>query len=256
MKFFKKKILGKVFLVLMVISFAGNTMADINTTSSAGDNNSANDYSDARAVLSANTTIGTNTVGQSAFNNETDSGDNNSNNNSTATSTNNPYGKFLGMAGSATTSNLTTSYGQDLCMGSWTAGVSAMGMGLSGGSTLSDNNCERLRNAKLMNDMGLKDVAMSLMCEDEGVRMAMKIARPAAYNRFCAKWDLVDQDDYLEEIINDEGKVVTTVVLEEVIDAEGEVTTTVVEDISNFFSSDEKPTIRGIVSKHPGHSVR
>ena len=234
-------------------------MADINTTGSTGDNNSANDYSDARAVLSANSTIGSATVGQGAFVDQAGSGDYTETTTvegSTSTSINNPYGKFLGMAGSATTSNLTTSYGQDLCMGSWTAGVSAMGMGLSGGSTLSDNNCERLRNAKLMNDMGLKDVAMSLMCEDEGVRMAMKIARPAAYNRFCAKWDLVDQDDYLEEIINDEGKVVTTVVLEEVIDAEGEVTTTVVEDISNFFSSDEKPTIRGSVSKHPGHSVR
>ena len=176
---------------------------------------SFNSYAETAAVLepgsrSHNNTLGNyqgdNSTGNGGFNDATGSGDvkyaSNSNNKSTSnTKVESSTSGMYGMAGSATTTNLTTSYGQDLCMGSWTAGVSAMGMGISGGSTISDGNCERLRNVKLLNDLGLRDVALSTLCENPAVRAGMKKARPAAYNKLCKMWDEEDDiDDFLNVI--------------------------------------------------------
>ena len=181
-------------------------------------NSYAEDSCSSEGSRSHNTTLGNyqgdNSTGNGGFNDETGSGNVDYRSNSGNSSTNNTKVEsstsgMYGMAGSATTTNLTTSYGQDLCMGSWTAGVSAMGMGISGGSTISDGNCERLRNVKLLNDLGLRDVALSTLCENPAVRAGMKKARPAAYNKLCKMWDEEDDiDDFLKRDIDDEGNIV------------------------------------------------
>jgi len=53
-------------------------------------------------------------------------------------------------------------------------------LGISGGTTIRDLNCERLKNAARMYDMGLKIAAVSLMCQDKRIWDAM-----AASNTFC-----------------------------------------------------------------------
>jgi hypothetical protein len=46
-------------------------------------------------------------------------------------------------------------------------------LGISMGSTVRDMNCEKLKNAKVMYDMGMKVAAVSIMCQDERVFNAM-----------------------------------------------------------------------------------
>jgi hypothetical protein len=46
-------------------------------------------------------------------------------------------------------------------------------LGISAGKTVRDVNCERLKNAKTMYDMGMKVAAVSIMCQDERIFKAM-----------------------------------------------------------------------------------
>ncbi len=46
-------------------------------------------------------------------------------------------------------------------------------LGISAGRTVRDMNCEKLKNAKTMYDMGMKVAAVSVMCQDERVFDAM-----------------------------------------------------------------------------------
>ena len=47
---------------------------------------------------------------------------------------------------------------------------------MSAGATVRDMNCERLKNAKTLYDMGMKVAAVSVMCGDERVFSAMMMA--------------------------------------------------------------------------------
>ena len=73
--------------------------------------------------------------------------------------------------------NLTTS-GVDTCFGSATGGISLAGVGISGGSTITDRNCLRLKNAKLLSTLGLTDAAVALLALDPSVALAITIAYP------------------------------------------------------------------------------
>jgi len=46
-------------------------------------------------------------------------------------------------------------------------------LGISGGTTIRDLNCERLKNAARMYDMGLKVSAVAIMCQDKRIHLAM-----------------------------------------------------------------------------------
>jgi len=48
--------------------------------------------------------------------------------------------------------------------------------GLSGGKSVRDMNCERIKLSKTVYDMGMKVAAVSLMCQDERVFQAMEMA--------------------------------------------------------------------------------
>ncbi|HIG57967.1 MAG TPA: hypothetical protein EYQ21_01000 [Flavobacteriales bacterium] len=48
--------------------------------------------------------------------------------------------------------------------------------GISGGKSIRDENCERIKLSKTIYDMGMKVAAVSLMCQDERVFMAMEMA--------------------------------------------------------------------------------
>ena len=56
-------------------------------------------------------------------------------------------------------------------------------LGISMGSTIRDENCEKLKNAKTLYDMGMKVAAVSVMCQDQRVFDAMMDAgTPCPYN--------------------------------------------------------------------------
>ena len=61
----------------------------------------------------------------------------------------------------------------DLCTVGVAGAVQTQILGLSMGQTVRDMNCEKLKNAKTLYDMGMKVAAVSVMCQDKRVFDAM-----------------------------------------------------------------------------------
>jgi hypothetical protein len=61
----------------------------------------------------------------------------------------------------------------DLCTFGVAGAVQTQILGISMGSQVTDLNCERLKNAKTLFDMGMKVAAVSVMCQDKRVFDAM-----------------------------------------------------------------------------------
>lgn len=73
--------------------------------------------------------------------------------------------------------------GSDLCTVGVAGAVQTQILGISAGKTVRDMNCERLKNAKTLYDMGMKVAAVSVMCQDERVFAAMMDAgTPCPYD--------------------------------------------------------------------------
>ena len=66
--------------------------------------------------------------------------------------------------------------GNDTCTVTFAGAVQTQVIGLSGGGHIRDMNCERLKNAKTLYNMGMKVAAVALMCQDPGVFEAMRMA--------------------------------------------------------------------------------
>ena len=83
----------------------------------------------------------------------------------------------------------------DLCTVGVSGAVQTQILGLSGGKTVRDMNCERLKLSKTIYDMGMKVAAVSIMCQDPRVFDAMKMAgTPCPYlgkigQEASEKWD-------------------------------------------------------------------
>merc|ERR1712000_422650 len=58
------------------------------------------------------------------------------------------------------------SYSQDLCTTGRSGAFQGQIFGLSGGRTVVDENCERLKLSKYIYDMGMKVAAVALLCQD------------------------------------------------------------------------------------------
>ncbi len=61
----------------------------------------------------------------------------------------------------------------DLCTTGTSGAVQTQIMGISSGGTVRDMNCERLKNAKTLFDMGMKVAAVATLCQDRRVFDAM-----------------------------------------------------------------------------------
>jgi len=71
----------------------------------------------------------------------------------------------------------------DLCTIGVAGAVQTQILGISAGKTVRDMNCEKLKNAKVLYDMGMKVAAVSVMCQDERVFDAMMDAgTPCPYD--------------------------------------------------------------------------
>jgi len=64
----------------------------------------------------------------------------------------------------------------DLCTIGVSGAVQTQILGISVGKVFTEENCLRLKNAKTMYDMGMKVAAVSVMCQDSNVKLAMKNA--------------------------------------------------------------------------------
>ncbi len=61
----------------------------------------------------------------------------------------------------------------DLCTFGVAGAVQTQILGVSMGTQITDFNCEKLKNAKTLYDMGMKVAAVSVMCQDERIFDAM-----------------------------------------------------------------------------------
>ncbi len=61
----------------------------------------------------------------------------------------------------------------DICTTGVSGSVQTQILGISGGSTIRDLNCERLKLAKSLFDMGMKVAAVSTLCQDHRVFTSM-----------------------------------------------------------------------------------
>jgi hypothetical protein len=71
----------------------------------------------------------------------------------------------------------------DLCTFGVAGAIQTQILGISTGTQITDENCERLKNSKTLYDMGMKVAAVSLMCQDKRVFDAMMNAgTPCPYD--------------------------------------------------------------------------
>ena len=103
-------------------------------------------------------------------------------NNSTVTSNTNSTAKVESPPPSAISPSINAS-NSDLCTVGVAGAVQTQILGISAGKTVRDMNCEKLKNAKTLYDMGMKVAAVSVMCQDRRVFDAMQMAgTPCPYN--------------------------------------------------------------------------
>tara|TARA_R110002020_G_scaffold422100_6_gene631297 strand:- start:225 stop:797 length:573 start_codon:yes stop_codon:yes gene_type:complete len=112
---------------------------------------------------------------------------------------------------------------QDVCSVASSMAIQSQILGIAGGTTSRDLNCERLKLSRALNRMGMKVGAVALLCQDERVFSAMEMAgTPCPYMGKIGleaakewaknpekrpdydKW-LKDNEIETEEIITDEG---------------------------------------------------
>lgn len=62
-----------------------------------------------------------------------------------------------------------SAFSQDVCGIPVSGAISSTVIGVSGGSVYTDKNCERIKIAKTLNDLGLKVAAVAVLCADERV---------------------------------------------------------------------------------------
>ena len=68
------------------------------------------------------------------------------------------------------------SSGIDVCSTGASMGIQTFGLGVSGGKSFRDENCERIKLSRQLDRMGMKVAAVALLCQDERVFFAMEQA--------------------------------------------------------------------------------
>jgi len=123
-----------------------------------------------------NNTTGSNTAITGGYTSNSTSTFQSGSSSNTTTSTSNTTNAYSGdtRVTSPATAPSMSAYSQDLCLVGYSAGVSTFGLGVTGGSYSSDLNCERIKLSKVLNDLGMKVAAVSILCQDPRVFFAME----------------------------------------------------------------------------------
>ena len=152
-----KKIIGASLLCLVMLVMGIAVADDENTqTNTSGSN--------------TNITGGYESTTENTYSGS-DAGSSTTNDNSTTTST--TTGTDTRVAGMASAPSM-SAYSQDLCIVGISGGVSTIGFGISAGSYVTDENCERIKLSKVLSDLGMKVASVSILCQDPRVFYAME----------------------------------------------------------------------------------
>ena len=147
-------------LLLCFVIATSVVWADTNTTTSD--------------TLNQTNSTGSNTSISGGYSAETTNNYSGGQTNTTTNSTNNnSYTGDQRVVNSSSAPSM-SAMSQDLCLVGVSAGVSTFGLGVSGGSYTRDENCERIKLSKVLNDLGMKVAAVSILCQDPRVFYAME----------------------------------------------------------------------------------
>lgn len=151
-------------LAFALVSFTGIAMAD--TTSSGATTNDQTNTSGSNTTITGGYSAENTTTYQSGSTNDTTSSTTNTTNNNNNTKVPVPTASAPGMS----------AYSQDICAVGKSGGIQLPGVGITGGTTARDMNCERMKLSKLLNDYGMKVAAVAILCQDPRVFEAMEQA--------------------------------------------------------------------------------
>ncbi len=144
----------KLLLLLLFINVAHADVTSSGSTTNTQSNNAGSNTAITGGYESA-TTYQSGSSSNSTTNNET-------NNNSNLETAVNPAN-----------APAMSVYGQDSCVIPLSLGVTVIGFSTSMGTYYHDMECERRKKSKLLNALGMKVAAISIMCQDENVWKSM-----------------------------------------------------------------------------------
>ena len=94
---------------------------------------------------------------------------------------------------------------QDVCTSAASAAVQTQILGVATGIAVTDENCERLKLARSLYGMGMKVAAVSMLCQDERVFDAMKMAgTPCPFEGKIGQAAQAEWDKQIEEVEKEE----------------------------------------------------
>ena len=152
-------------LLLTLTLFAPFTLADTTNTGTT-DNDQTNTSGSNTTISGGYSSENSNTYQSGSTNDTTSTTNNTTTNTSNASKQNVPTASAPGMS----------AYSQDICAVGKSGGLQLPGIGITGGTTSRDMNCERMKLSKLLNDYGMKVAAVAILCQDERVFEAMEQA--------------------------------------------------------------------------------
>ena len=144
-----------VMIAIIILLGIENAVSDV-TSSGATDLNQTN-------TSGTNTSISGGYSSETTYQSGSSSNTTNTTNNSTNTKT----------AVNPSNAPAMSVYGQDSCVIPLAAGITVIGFSGTYGSYYTDPACELRKKSKLLNKLGMKVAAISLMCQDDAVFDAM-----------------------------------------------------------------------------------
>jgi len=106
---------------------------------------------------------------------------------------------------------------QDVCTTATSSAIQTQILGVATGTTITDDNCERLKLARSLYGMGMKVAAVSMLCQDERVFDAMEMAGTpcpidgkigeAAQREWDRQVAIAEEEKEENEVVNEENNV-------------------------------------------------
>ena len=151
---------GALIILICLLAFIGPAYPNTTQNNTSGSNTS---------ITGGYTSSATNTYQSGSSNN--------------TTTTNNSSSNIRSAPPTASAPSVTNA-GSDVCLAGGSLGVQTFGLGVSGGKSFRDKNCERIKLSRELKSLGMKVAAVAIICQDERVFEAMEQAgTPCSFRR-------------------------------------------------------------------------
>ncbi len=153
------RLIYAIFLLLIIILGYSIESAVSDVTSSGATTNTQSNNAGSNTAITGGYESSTTYQSGSSSNSTTSNTTNNSTNQKTAVNTSNAPAMSV--------------YGQDSCVIPLSLGMTVIGFSTSMGTYYHDKKCERRKKVRVLNGLGMKVAAISLMCQDKDTWTAM-----------------------------------------------------------------------------------